>query len=78
MSSKRKKQHYERCDMDEIIVRLCNLYKDLANVLDEPYYAAEVARTLYDLTGDVDWECAWLEKHKIWKESEAYYESRNI
>lgn len=78
MSSKRKKQHYERCGIDEVIVRLCDLYKDLANVLDEPYYAAEIARTLYDLTGDVDWKRAWLAKHEIWRKSEAYYESRNI
>jgi hypothetical protein len=66
MPSKRKKQHYKRCDMDEVIVRLCDLYKDLANVLDEPYYAAEVARIIYDLTGDVDWTRKRQEQFDIW------------
>lgn len=66
MSQKDKKQHYRRCNMDEVIVRLCDTYKDFANVLDMPFYAAEVARTIYDLTGDVDWERNWLAQHEIW------------
>ena len=65
---KRKKKLPRRCKKDEIIVRLCDMYKDFANILDEPFYAAEVARTLYDLTGDMDWERHWHEQFDIWVE----------
>lgn len=66
MSSKRKKQHYKRCNADKVVERLRDMYKDFADILNMPFYASEVASIIYDLTGNADWMRKWQEQFDIW------------
>ena len=49
----------KRAGQDEVLVILKDLYKDFAVIMDMYFYAAEVARIIYYLTGDPAWERNW-------------------
>jgi len=56
----------KRAGQDEALVILKDLYKDFAVIMDMYFYAAEVARIIYYLTGDPAWERNWDRQHDKW------------